>query len=149
MKTVELDTTIDYTDWKTSAARMISLPAGEWRFYFEAPKGQRILSSRFLGITNFQMDLWWSYEHKRWLPLAECGDKGASSTVQCNSFKAFKRHLKQHPELCTGEDVILASRYTGHDIIAKWWPKLSGYSAHMVIVDEFHHLSKAYGSAGL
>jgi hypothetical protein len=122
---------------------------GHWQFYFDAPKGTRILRSRFHGITQFSMDLWWSYEHKKWLPMAECGVKGACTTVPCRSFKAFKSHLRRHPELQTGETVTLASRFGGHDIHARWYPKLSGSSVHMVIVDEFHHLSKAYGSAGL
>ena len=93
---------------------------GQWQFYFDAPKGTRILRSRFHGITNFSMDLWWSYEHEKWLPLAECGTKGASSTVHCRSFKAFKSHLRRHPELQTGETVTLASRFGGHDIHARW-----------------------------
>jgi hypothetical protein len=122
---------------------------GQWQFYFEAPKGTRILRSRFIGITHFDLDLWWSYEHKQWLPLEECGVQGASSTAPCRSFKAFKSHLRRHPELQTGETITLASRFGGHDIHARWYPKLSGYSVHMVIVDEFHPLSKAVGSAGL
>jgi len=130
-------------------ANTLSLAEGKWLFYFDAPKGTRILSSRFIGITMFSIDLWWSYEHKKWLPMAEYGNKGASSTVHCNSFKAFKRHLRRHPELQTGETITLASKFGGYDIHARWWPKLSGRSAHMVVVDEFHHLSKAYGSAGL
>lgn len=122
---------------------------GQWLFYFDAPKGTRILSSRFHGITQFSMDLWWSYEHKKWLPMAECGVKGASSTVHCRSFKAFKSHLRRHPELQTGETITLASRFGGYDIHARWYPKLRGSSVHMVIVDEFHYLSKLVGSAGL
>jgi hypothetical protein len=122
---------------------------GQWLFYFDAPKGTRILRSRFHGITSFSMDLWWSYEHKKWLPMAECGTKGASSTLHCRSFKAFKSHLRRHPELQTGETITLASRFGGYDIHARWYPKLRGSSVHMVIVDEFHYLSKLVGSAGL
>lgn len=122
---------------------------GRWIFYFDAPKGTRILRSRFIGITFFALDLWWSYEHKKWLPMAECGVKGASSTVRCHSFKAFKSHLRRHPELQTGETITLASRFGGYDIHARWYPKLRGSSVHMVIVDEFHYLSKLVGSAGL
>ena len=122
---------------------------GRWIFYYDAPAGTRILRSRFIGITFFALDLWWSYEHKKWLPMAECGVQGASSTVRCHSFKAFKSHLRRHPELQTGETITLASRFVGHDITARWYPKLSGSSVHMVIVDEFHPLSKAVGSAGL
>jgi hypothetical protein len=122
---------------------------GHWQFYFDAPKGSRILRSRFIGITLHSLSHWWSYEHKKWCPMFECGLEGASSTVPCRSFKAFKSHLRRHPELQTGETVTLASRFGGYDIHARWYPKLSGSSVHMIIVDEFHHLSKAYGSAGL
>jgi hypothetical protein len=149
MQTVDLDTTIDYTDWKSSTANLLSLADGEWMFCFEAPKGTRILSSRFIGVTTFELNLWWSFEHKKWCPMFECGKQGASSTVHCHSFKAFKRHLRRHPELQTEDTVYLCSRFMGHDIHARWWPKLRGRAAHTVIVDEFHHLSKAYGSAGL
>ena len=97
---------------------------GIWEFYFEAPKGKRILRSRFLGITNFEADLWWSYEHKKWLPLEECGTKGVSSTFHCRSFKAFKSHLRQHPELQAVKTVVLVSRFMGHNITAIWFKEL-------------------------
>ena len=122
---------------------------GQWQFHFDAFKGTRILRSRFFGITTSDLNLWWSYEHKKWLPLDECGVQGASSTAPCRSFKAFKSHLRRHPELQTGATITLASWFVGHDITARWYPKLSGYSVHMVIVDEFHPLSKAVGSEGL
>lgn len=123
---------------------------GQWQFYFDAPKGTRILRSRFHGITQFSMDLWWSYEHKKWLPMAECGTKGASSTVHCRSFKAFKSHLRRHPELQTGETITLASRFGGYDIHARWSkepkPRIFG---RFVIKDPNRYLSKLVGSAGL
>ena len=122
---------------------------GRWIFYYDAPFGYRILRSRIMGISTFDHNLWWSYEYKKWLPLPECGVQGASSMFRCHSFKAFKSHLRRHPELQTSGAVTLCSRFVGHDITARWYPKLSGSSVHMVIVDEFHHLSKAYGSAGL
>ena len=93
---------------------------GHWNFYFDAPKGTRILRSRFIGISTFELNLWWSYEHKKWCPMFECGVEGASSTVHCNSFKAFKSHLRRHPELQTGDNVYLCSRFVGHDITARW-----------------------------
>jgi len=124
---------------------------GQWLFFFDAPKGSRILRSRFIGITQFSMDLWWSYEHKKWLPMAECGTKGASSTVHCRSFKAFKSHLRRHPELQIGGALItLASRFMGHDIHAGWFKELRGRAVgRFVVKDPNRHLSKLVGSAGL
>ena len=123
---------------------------GRWQFYFDAPKGSRILRSRFIGITFFALDLWWSYEHKKWLPMAECGVKGASSTVPCRSFKAFKSHLRRHPELQTGETVTLASRFGGYDIHARWSKELKArVVGRFVVRDPNRYLSKLVGSAGL
>ena len=89
-------------------------------FEFEAPKGQRILSSRFMGITNYHEGLWWSYEHKKWLPMSQMGNQGGSSSACCRSFKAFKKHLQRHPELKSTEYVVLVSRFVGYSIIARW-----------------------------
>jgi hypothetical protein len=123
---------------------------GQWNFYFDAPKGTRILRSRFHGITNFEENLWWSYEHKQWLPLEECGVQGASSTAPCRSFKAFKSHLRRHPELQTGETITLASWFVGHDITARWSKELRVRAVgRFVIKDTNRYLSKLVGSAGL
>jgi len=131
---------------------------GQWQFYFEAPKGTRILRSRFHGITNFEENLWWSHEHKKWLPLEECGTKGASTTLHCRSFKAFKSHLRRHPELRAVKTVVLASRFVGHDITARWskeptarWSKelKARPFGCFDIKDPNRYLSKLVGSAGL
>jgi hypothetical protein len=122
----------------------------QWQFYFDAPKGTRILNSRFHGITNFEENLWWSYEHKKWLPMDECGVKGASSTVHCRSFKAFKSHLRRHPELQTAKTVVLVSRFMGHNITARWFKELRVRAVgRFVIKDPNCYLSKLVGSAGL
>ena len=103
----------------------------EWQFYFDAPKGTRILRSRFFGITTFDLNLWWSCEHKKWLPLEECGVQGASSTAPCRSFKAFKGHLRRHPELQTGGNVTLCSRFVGHDITARYVDTINTSAEHV------------------
>jgi hypothetical protein len=123
---------------------------GQWQFYFDAPKGKRILRSRFIGITHFSMELWWSYEHKKWLPMDECGVQGASSTAPCRSFKAFKSHLRRHPELQTGATITLASWFGGHDIHARWSKELKARPlGRFVIDDQNRYLSRLVGSAGL
>jgi hypothetical protein len=91
-----------------------------WIFEFQAPVGSRILNSRFIGVTNYYGDLWWSHEHKKWLPLFEVGNEGASNFADCRSFKAFKKHLKRHPELKEADFVVLVSRFIGHNIAARW-----------------------------
>ena len=135
---------------------------GHWNFYFEAPKGSRILRRGFFGISMFEGDLWWSHQHKKWLPLGECGVEGASSTAPCRSFKAFKSHLRRHPELQTGVRVHLSSRFVGYDVSAIWSKELrsrpvgrfvtstlSGKSMRMIVVDEYGYLPQMVGSAGL
>ena len=98
---------------------------GKWVYEFEAPVGTRILSSRFIGITTFHLEYWWSYQHKKWMPLGQHGDEGATSTFHCNSFKAFKRHLKYHHELIYAREVVLVSRFIGHNITARYVDKLN------------------------
>lgn len=98
-----------------------------WAFAFEAPFGARILSSRFMWITHFDasIDLWWSDKLQKWASLTELQDNNSDATngPSCRSFKAFKRHLRKHPELQQLDEVILVSRYRGYDIIAKWVDK--------------------------
>lgn len=123
---------------------------GEWVFHFEAPKGTRILSSRFFGISTFSLYLWWSYEYKKWLPLHECGTWGAGSTVPCRSFKAFKSHLRRHPELRHAGRVFLGSRFKGYDIVACWPQEFRTRAVgRFVIKDKERYLSHLVGSAGL
>ena len=90
-----------------------------WKFEFDAPVGTRMMK-RFFGATTFQSDLWYSEVLKKWVPIAEVPDDSLASThARCNSFKAFKRHLRKHPEL-RGLEVILASRFMGYDVRARW-----------------------------
>lgn len=88
---------------------------------FEAPLGERILRRRSIGITTFPTDseqpgLWWSYEKRQWTEEPIGG--GYSTHCDCSSYKAFLRHLKKHKEQLKGYEVILVSRYVGHDITA-------------------------------
>lgn len=123
---------------------------GRWIFYFDAPCGSRILRSRFIGISTFDHNLWWSYEHKKWLPLDECGVQGASSMFRCHSFKAFKSHLRRHPELQTSGSVTLCSRFVGYDISATWFKEFRARPVgRFVVTDPNRYLSNLVGSAGL
>ena len=90
-----------------------------WVYDFEAPVGTRILRSRFIGITTFD-DFWWSDQYQKWTPSSEIGDMGGCSSYGCRSFKAFKKHLRDHPELRASKEVILVSRFMGYNITARW-----------------------------
>lgn len=90
---------------------------------FESPLGQRILRRRSIGITTFPIDskyrthsLWWNYEKRQWSEDTTGG--GYSSHCECGSYKAFLRHLKKHKEQLKGYEVILVSRFWGHNITA-------------------------------
>lgn len=91
-----------------------------WHVEFDAPVGTRILSSRFFGITQFSdADLWWSYTYKKWLSSEKCNGN-CSSHKRVGSFKAFRRHLRKHPELQACDEVVLVSKFVGHNIRAFW-----------------------------
>ena len=91
-----------------------------WAFAFEAPVGTRI-KKRYFGVTNYE-DLWYCDELRVWVTLDELPEEyGASTHARCNSVKAFKRHLRKHPELRKLNEVLLTSIYEGHDVIARWY----------------------------
>ena len=96
-----------------------------WQFEFEAPVKTRILRSRFFGIQHYckngMADRWYVESQNKWLRFADTniGDQ-ISNTAKCRSFKAFKRHLRKHPELQECSPVVLVSRFVGHCIIASW-----------------------------
>lgn len=93
---------------------------------FQAGWGQRILNSRFMGITTFTLDkdqppLWWCYETRRWVTSTLDIKQGGSTRAPCRSYKAFKRHLKKHVAELEGYEVILVHRFEDYDITARVW----------------------------
>lgn len=95
----------------------------EWQYSFDVAAGTRVLRSRFIGITHYtrNTDLWWATDQRRWCKPSEMLVREVYSNVApCNSFKAFKRHLRKHPELQAVDEVILVSRFKDHDIRARW-----------------------------
>lgn len=87
-----------------------------WHITFEAPIGTRVLRGPFFGITTFNEkgSLWW--DGKRWSTEV----KGPCGThAYCRSYKAFLRHLNKHSKELQGSEVVLVSRFVGHDITAK------------------------------
>lgn len=93
-----------------------------WLFAFDAPAGTRILSRDFFGVTTY-CDRWYSDDDQKWMTTEDIPEDhgGYSSHYICRSFKAFKRHLRKHPELRNADEVVLTSRYDGHDIHARWY----------------------------
>lgn len=93
---------------------------------FQAGLGQRILNRGFLGITTFTLDkdqppLWWCYETRKWVTSTLDIKRDGSTHAPCRSYKAFERHLKKHVAELEGYDVILVSRFEGHDVTARVW----------------------------
>jgi hypothetical protein len=100
------------TDRRACTSLMIQ-PGMKMRF--DKQKGQR-LHKQFRGITNFS-GMWWLHDSKRWvdklpMPLTEI----AGTTAPCRTLRAFRRHLKKHPNI-KGK-AILISRFVGFDVYA-------------------------------
>jgi hypothetical protein len=92
---------------------------------FNTGWGQRILNSRFIGITTFRLDsdqpfLWWCHKTRRWAATIDL-PQGGSTHAPCRSYKAFERHLKKHVAELEGYEVILVSRFKDHNITARVW----------------------------
>jgi len=68
---------------------------------------------RFMGITTFEIGMWFNYNTNRWEKNPKAGEKGFSSHQDCKSVKAFKRKLKKAPK---GVEFILTNRYVGYDV---------------------------------
>jgi hypothetical protein len=88
--------------------------------------GHRILNRGFMGITTFTLDndqppLWWCYETRKWVTSTLDIKRNGSTHAPCRSYKAFERHLKKHVAELEGYDVILVSRFEGHDVTARVW----------------------------
>lgn len=87
-------------------------------FIFDAPVGARVLSYGFIGATCLDDGefLWW--DGKEWTTTPSV-DREISTHNDIRSFKAFKRHVRQHGHSLKGRTITLVSRYIGHDITWK------------------------------
>ena len=95
---------------------------------FDAGLRERVLNSRFSGITTFRLtddqpSLWWCHKTRSWVTLksVSVSTGGASTHAPCRSYKAFQRHLRKHTAELEGYEVILVSRFVGHNVTAKVW----------------------------
>lgn len=100
-----------------------------WEYTFDAPINERIMNSRFHGITIIDSsNLWWVDDLKVWMEHDDIPKNYNYGTHwdKCKSFKAFKRHLRKHENILKGYEIVLCSRYIGCNIRAKWNEKLEG-----------------------
>lgn len=83
---------------------------------FEQTKGRRF-HKQFSWITN-HAGLWWVPCVKKWLSSEEIpkDHTGYGSCYSCKTLRAFRRHLRKHPEI-RGK-AILTHRYRNCDIYA-------------------------------
>lgn len=88
-----------------------------WQYTFDAKKGDRIFRYG-IGIMPANRGFWWDYLNKQW--CEDIPDGRASSHAPCKTFKAFKRHLRNHGEPLKDHPVLWSSRFIGHSITAHW-----------------------------
>ena len=90
------------------------LKHSQFTFKFTAPKGRRILKQMW-GV--YVPDLWFVPELNKWFDADNIKPEYSMTThdTSVKTFKAFKRYIKNHPELY-GRKVLLVSDYVGQDI---------------------------------
>lgn len=81
---------------------------------FQAKKRDR-LHRYFWQIHPVDRDLWWSDEKIKWVNLKDIGVKGGSTCFTCKTLRAFKRHIKNHPELHE-KGAVLSNRFIGYNV---------------------------------
>lgn len=79
---------------------------------FQKPKGQRI--HRYFIWVTAKPGLWWVPSIRKWKYSNEIKDVDCQSCYPCRTVKAFKRHIRKHPEI-KGR-ATLVSRYSGYDV---------------------------------
>lgn len=81
---------------------------------FEQQKGMRF-HSQFLWIIVRGAGLWWSEERHKWINSADRENGESLSTAcRCRSLRAFRRHLRKHPEI--NGKAVLVSKFINCDI---------------------------------
>lgn len=90
-----------------------------WKIEYLTPKGFRT-NRGFSSVCVFSNDLWYSYEHDKWLPYDQRGNQGCSTHHnKPKTIKAFKRYLRKHTEL-RGYKVSLVHREYITDKDGSW-----------------------------
>ena len=87
---------------------------------YNQSKGRR-LKKQFMWIQVLKLvqkdplydeSLWWDYEQQIW---TENPIGSSSNCKDCHSIKAFKRHIRKHPEI-KDHKAILVSEFKGCDV---------------------------------
>jgi len=65
---------------------------------YDLPKGQRIKKG-FLWITCFDKTMWYCDDCNKWYDGVVTCPHPYSDSKRCGSVRAFRRHLRKHPEL--------------------------------------------------
>jgi hypothetical protein len=82
---------------------------------FEAPNGSR-MNYDYWGVTVMSGPRsWWGKETRRWYEDAPQSEP-SSTHAPCRSVKAFRRHLRRHQSELHGCEVVLVSRWRGHNV---------------------------------
>ncbi len=97
---------------------------GQWHLEFEAPRGKRLhryfWCATLMGL--HEVDLWWCDAENKFLsndhPSLKLHSHGSHSKP-VRTLKAFKRFLRNHPEL-QGRRVTLVNRYVGYNVEAEY-----------------------------
>lgn len=95
-----------------------------WQLHFEAQKPNRV-HRYFWSATVMdgqEPALWWCGELNKFLPSDHPALKihsHGSHSKPIRTLRAFKRFLKEHPEL-QGRRVILVNRFVGFDVEAQY-----------------------------
>lgn len=82
------------------------------KLHFDRPKGLR-LHKRFFGVNVKGM--WWSVDTKEWVYEHDERSTLYCSSAQCNSVKAFRRHLRKHPNI-RGKATLVSKFCGGYDV---------------------------------
>ena len=86
-----------------------------WTYKYQQPYGTRCNKLGY-AITTYGSNCWFNPDLNKWVDTTTFG---GSTHYHCKTFKAFKRHLRKHPEL-NNQTVILVSKFIGYDIAAIW-----------------------------
>jgi len=86
------------------------------KIIYKKSKGSR-LKKQFFDIT-VEGSVWWVPQMKLWYAIDNI-PKGMNfqSFCPCKSVKAFKRHVRKHPEVSCAYNLRLNSKYIGYSVM--------------------------------
>lgn len=92
-------------------------------FVFEAPLRTRMhydYCGIWVGRNQEGETRWWLNRDKAWVADYRDDDRwktgGASNKAPCRTLRAFRSHLRRHRDELKGLEVVLCSRFVGHNV---------------------------------